>query len=90
MGLNPQKNIYNYLKKQLIKYNGFNEFGPNSLVFESETDKIIVYVNSCNLIIIHDGPNMDDGMEMIQVVGVRASDEEDINAIYLQPILHRF
>ena len=90
MGLNPQKNIYNYLKKQLIKYNGFNEFGPNSLVFESETDKIIVYVNSCNLIIIHDGPNMDDGMEMIQVVGVRESDEEAINAIYLQPILHRF
>jgi len=90
MELNPQKSIFNYLKKQLTKHNGFKEFGPNSLIFEDETNNIVVYINSCNLVIIHDGPNMDHGMEMIQVVGVRESDEDEINAMYLQPILHRF
>jgi len=90
MESNPQKSIFKYLKKQLTQHNGFKEFGPNSLIYEDESDKILVYVNSCNLVIIHDGSNMDHGIEMIQVVGVRDSDEDDINAMYLQPILHRF
>ena len=89
MKLNAQKSIFKYLKSQLTKHNGFKEFGPNSLIFEDESDKILVYVNYSNLVIIHDGPNMNHGMEMIQVVGVRDRDEDDINAIYLQPILHR-
>jgi len=90
MKLNPQKSILKYLKKQLIKHNGFKKFGPNSLIYEDITDKIIVYVNSCNLVILHDGPNIDHGIEIIQIVGVRNSDKDEINARYLQPILHRF
>jgi hypothetical protein len=90
MELNPQKSIFNYLKNQLTEHNGFKEFGPNSLIFEDGSDKILVYINSCNLVIVHDGPNVDHGIEMIQIVGVRDLDEDDINTMYLQPILDRF
>lgn len=88
--LSSQKSIFKYLKKQLTNNNGFKEFGPNSLIFESEIDKIIVYINSCNLIIIHDGPYVNHGMEMIQVFELTELEEDEMNAMYLQPILYRF
>jgi len=90
MKLKPHKYIYKYIKKKLIKHNNFKKFGPNSLIYKDKTDQIIIYVNSSNLIIIHDGENVDHGIEMIQVIGVRKSDKDIINAMYLQPILHRF
>jgi len=90
MELKSHKYIYKYIKKKLIKHNNFKKFGPNSLIYKDEIDQIIVYINACNMIIIHDGKNVHHGIESIQIVTVEKSDKDIINAMYLQPILHRF
>lgn len=90
MKLEPHIRILNYLKKELIKHNNFKEFGENSLIFNGEVDKILIYINSCNLTIIHDGLNVNHGIEMIQILDSIDEDDSAINEVYLQPILHKF
>jgi hypothetical protein len=57
-------------------------------MYEDEVDKIFVYISKSNLVIINDGPNVVNGIEMIPIIGIY--DEQEMNSYYLQPILHKF
>lgn len=92
-----------YDRKALIKYlshhltdpnrgsRRFRMLGPNTLICEDERDKVVIYVNQSNLIIINDGENVFDGIEMIPMIPFDEEKEADeMNSYYLQPILHKF
>ena len=81
--------VIEYLKGTLVKNNNFRELGPHSLIYEDDVDKIVVYVNGQNLVIIHDGRDVIDNLEMIPLIG-DLGDEEVLDQMYLQPILHKF
>lgn len=69
----------------------FRRLGPHSLIFESETDSIVVFVNQDSVIFLHDGPNVVASVEMIPKLHVDCNTEEDeLDHRFLQPILHRF
>jgi len=83
-----------YLKAILVddperKNYRFRMLGPNSLIYEDDIDKIVVYVNKENLVILHDGENVIQNMEMIPLVG-SLDNEEAMNQEFLQPILAKF
>lgn len=40
---------------------------PRTFIFQSSIDTIAVYVNDINIVIIQDGENTVDGMEMIRI-----------------------
>ncbi len=73
----------------LLQENGFRRLGPHSWLFEDARDQLLVYINQSNLVLVHDGPSVVDGMEMHQLLP-DVEDEGGMNSLYLQPILHRF
>jgi hypothetical protein len=58
------------------------------MMYEDDVDKIFVYISKSNLVIINNGPNVVNGIEMIPIIGIY--DEQEMNSYYLQPILHKF
>ena len=87
--------LYDYLKNKLSQ-NEFREFGPNTLIHEDDTDKIIIYITKENMVMIHDGTGVVHGMEMIQITedpsnfDTKKDMEDWFNHKYLQRILGRF
>lgn len=73
----------------------FRKLGPRCFCYEDERDMIFVKVTDENLIIITDGENVIDHMEMIFLSGINTAeeDEKELNEVfdyYLQDILHKF
>jgi hypothetical protein len=70
----------------------FAKVGPSSFFFKDDRNTIFVKVNGENLIIVIDGEEVLDHMEMIflNIHQYSEDDEEDIFNSYLQNILHKF
>ena len=86
--------VFKFLAKKLLgmpDLHQFRQLGPHSLIFESATDSIVIFVNKDNVTILHDGPNVIASVEMIPKLFVDDKTEEaELNQRFLQPILHRF
>lgn len=86
--------VFEFLAQKLLglpNSHQFRQLGPHSLIFESETDSIVVFVNQDSVILLHDGPNVVASVEMIPKLSVdRATEEGELDQRFLQPILHRF
>jgi hypothetical protein len=78
--------VFSYLSRKLA-VNGFRVLGPHTLLFETEQDKVVVYVGVSNVCIVHDGPHVVHGIELIQILG--ETEDEAFDNLYLQPILQR-
>jgi len=86
-----------YLEKYLcdIKRNcRFEKVGPRCFFYKDEIDMIFVKITDENLIIITDGHNVIDHIEMIFLAGMDSAEnreeEEKIFDDLLQNILHKF
>ena len=86
--------VFKFLAHKLLglpNSHKFRQLGPHSLIFESETDSIVVFVNQDSVILVHDGPNVVASVEMIPKLSVdRETEESELDQRFLQPILHRF
>lgn len=87
-----------YLEENLCKgsfgIHQFEKVGPRCFFYKDERDTIFVKITDESLIIITDGENVIDHIEIIFLAGIDdSSEEEDLNDIfndYLQNILHKF
>ena len=77
-----------YLDYKLSTLNLFFKCGPRTYYYKDGLDTIFVYVKDDNLIIINDGDNVIDGIEMIKLNFIES--DEAIFDSYLQKILHKF
>lgn len=75
--------LINFLENTLIPTKGFRKLGKNSFIYEDNKDKIVVYVNTASLIIIHDGEEVISNFSVLPI----ASDEP---SFYYQTIISRF
>lgn len=86
--------VFEFLAQKLLAMpdsHRFRQLGPHSLIFESETDSIVVFVNQDSVLLLHDGPNVVASVEMIPKLWVdRHTEEAELDHRFLQPILHRF
>lgn len=86
--------VFEFLAKKLLAMpdsHRFRQLGPHSLIFESDTDSIVVFVNQDSMILMHDGPHVIASVEMIPKLYVdRETEEGELDQRFLQPILHRF
>lgn len=85
--MNTRQRVIAFLGPALVRA-GFRGLGPHSWLFENERDKLLIYVAAANIVIVHDGPNVVDGIVMIQLLP--DLEESALDGCYLQPILHRF
>lgn len=79
-----------YLNNKLL-FNGhhsFDKVGPRTYFYLDGVDTIFVYVRDDNLVIISDGPNVVDGIEMIRLH--LYEEDEMVFDSYLQNILAVF
>lgn len=92
--MSPKQRFIDYLEAQLCladpggRYS-FTKVGPHSFFFRDEEDTIFVKVSNENLIIITDGENVVDHIEMIFLFLNEESDE-DLFDHYMQNILAKF
>lgn len=104
--MTAKKFLYNFLEENLVLNmetpHKFSKLGPNSLIFSDDVDKIVIYLNDKDMIIIHDGDHVIDSIETIKISPfidsivdnadgkISEHMENFINLRYLQPVLHKF
>lgn len=85
-----------YLENHLCSASYLHQFkkvGPRCFFYKDEIDMVFVKVTDENLIIITDGENVVDHMEILFLNVTPGEDEEDLKAIFddfLGSIVHKF
>lgn len=92
---NPDvQKFIDYLEKKLCgedRHHRFTKTAPRTFFYADEVNTIFVKVTDDNLIIITDGENVYDGMQMDRLIlPIDEEFDEIIYNPYLQEILHMF
>lgn len=84
--------LIDYLEKTLCQNNRhqFTKVGLRCFFYKDDVNMIFVKVTDENLIIITDGNNVADGLEMRRICYCNEGDENYVYNDYLQDILHKF
>lgn len=89
--LSANEQLIKYLEINLVKQ--FRKFGSNSFICEETKNKIFIYINKSNVLIVHDGIFVLHGSEMLDLIDFRniSKSENEIlesyNQMYLKKII---
>lgn len=81
------QSFVDYLDEKLIR-NGFFKISPRCFLCTSPVDKIFVYIRDDSMLIVNDGENVIDGLEIVRLH--LSEVDEDVFNSYLQDILSLF
>ncbi len=85
---NVIQDFIDYLEARIVPNNNFRKISPRCFLYEDAVDKIFVYIQDKNILIVNDGDNVVDGISYLKI-NFTESDDLVFNS-YRQDILSLF